>query len=71
MKSAAMPDVRPLADKAVYNDLLEAIATFREVHLGWAHEYIQKRVEDPRGTGGTPYRQWLKQLIDETRAHKL
>ncbi|HVX62519.1 MAG TPA: hypothetical protein VHC19_18015 [Pirellulales bacterium] len=67
----AMPDVRPLAEKAAYNDLLEAIATFREVHLGWAHEYIQKRVEDPRGTGGTPYVQWLKQLIDETRAHKL
>jgi len=23
------------------------------------------------GTGGTPYMQWLKQLIDETRAHKI
>ncbi len=67
----ALPDVRPLADKSAYNDLLEAVATFREVHLGWAHEYIHKRVEDPRGTGGTPYMRWLKQLIDETRGHKL
>jgi indoleamine 2,3-dioxygenase len=66
-----MPDVRPSADRLIYNDLLEAIATFREVHLGWAEEYIHKRVDDPRGTGGTPYMMWLSQLIDETRAHKL
>ncbi|HEV3006349.1 MAG TPA: hypothetical protein VGX78_17900, partial [Pirellulales bacterium] len=56
------------ADKEIYNDLLEALATFREVHLGWAYEYIHRRVEDPRGTGGTPFMRWLKQLIDETRA---
>jgi len=24
-----------------------------------------------RGTGGKPYRQWLQQLIDETRAHRM
>jgi indoleamine 2,3-dioxygenase len=67
----AMPDVRPLADKQLYNDVLEAMATFREVHIGWAMEYIHKRVADPRGTGGTPFMQWLAQLIDETRAHKI
>jgi indoleamine 2,3-dioxygenase len=67
----ALPDPRPLADKAIYNDLLEAIATFREVHFGWAFEYIHKRVEDPRGTGGTPFMQWLKQLIEETRSYKI
>ena len=65
------PNVRPLAERLIYNDLLEAVATFREVHLGWAEEYSHKRVEDPRGTGGTPYMRWLSQLIDETRAHKL
>jgi indoleamine 2,3-dioxygenase len=64
----ALPDPRPRADKEIYNDLLEALATFREVHLGWAYEYIHRRVEDPRGTGGTPFMRWLKQLIDETRA---
>ena len=51
--------------------MLEAIATFREIHFGWADLYIHRRVDDPRGTGGTPYLQWLGQLIDETRAHKI
>jgi indoleamine 2,3-dioxygenase len=67
----ALPPVKPLASKEVFNDLLEAIATFREVHFGWAELYIHRHVQDPRGTGGTPYRQWLKQLIDETRDHKI
>jgi indoleamine 2,3-dioxygenase len=67
----AMPDIRPLADKHTYNEVLEAMATFREVHFGWAHQYIQRWVEDPRGTGGTPYVRWLQQLIAETRAHKI
>jgi indoleamine 2,3-dioxygenase len=64
-------DVRPLADKDLYNEVLEAMAVFREVHYGWAEEYINRRVSDPRGTGGTPYMQWLGQLISETRAHKI
>src|SRR5262245_52088671 len=66
-----MPDVRELAEKDPFNDVLEAIATFRDVHYWWAQEYVQKWVSDPRGTGGTPYMHWLKQLIDETRAAKL
>ena len=65
----AMPSVRDLAGRDPFNEVLEAIATFREVHHGWADEYINRRVSDPRGTGGTPYMQWLKQLIDETRMH--
>jgi indoleamine 2,3-dioxygenase len=67
----SLGDPRPLADKDLYNEVLEAMATFREVHYGWADEYINKRVSDPRGTGGTPYLQWLGQLIAETRAHKI
>ena len=67
----AMPDVRGLADKATYNEALEALATFRETHLGFAREYIARWVSDPRGTGGTPYLEWLGQLIAETRAHKI
>jgi indoleamine 2,3-dioxygenase len=66
-----MGDLRPFAEKEPYNEVLEAMATFREVHLSWAEEYINKRVSDPRGTGGTPYMQWLSQLITETRAHKI
>jgi indoleamine 2,3-dioxygenase len=67
----ALPPVKPLASKEVFNDVLEAIATFREVHFGWADLYIHRHVQDPRGTGGTPYRQWLQQLIDETRRHQI
>src|SRR4051812_17945189 len=67
----SLPPVKPLASKEVINDLLEAIATFREVHFGWADLYIHRHVNDPRGTGGTPYRQWLKQLVDETRDHRI
>jgi indoleamine 2,3-dioxygenase len=68
---ARLPSPRPVAEPDAYNELLEAIAAFREVHYGWAIEYIHKHEPDPRGTGGTPYIVWLKQLIDETRAQML
>ena len=65
-----LPDLKTLAAPEVFNQVLELIAEFREVHYTWAMDYINKHVDDPRGTGGTPYMQWLKQLIDETRARK-
>jgi len=68
---ASLPPVRPLAEREPYNDLLEALATFREVHFQWAIRYIQQYVSDPRGTGGTPFMRWLSQLIDETRAQQI
>jgi indoleamine 2,3-dioxygenase len=55
----------------MYNAVLEAIADFRTVHYGWAQAYINRWTDDPRGTGGTPYMEWLKQLIEETRAFKI
>ncbi len=64
----AMPDIRPRADKAAYNSMLETMASFRETHYRWAQEYVNRWTDDPRSTGGTPYMRWLKQLIDETRA---
>jgi indoleamine 2,3-dioxygenase len=67
----SLPSPRSLAEKEIFNDLLEAMAAFREIHLGYAQEYINKRVTDPRGTGGTPYMRWLGQLIAETRTHKI
>jgi indoleamine 2,3-dioxygenase len=66
-----LPPLRPLAEKEPYNNVLEAMAAFREIHVGYANEYINKRVADPRGTGGTPYMQWLLQLIAETLAHRI
>jgi indoleamine 2,3-dioxygenase len=67
----AMPSIRAMATKQNYNAVLDAMAEFRSVHYGWAQEYINRRTDDPRGTGGTPYMQWLKQLIDETLAFKV
>jgi indoleamine 2,3-dioxygenase len=66
----AMPSIRDVADNEAYNAVLDAITEFRSVHSGWAQEYINRWTSDPRGTGGTPYMQWLQQLIDETRAFR-
>ena len=67
----SMPSVRRFASKQNYNAVLDAMAEFRSVHYGWAQEYINRWTDDPRGTGGTPYMKWLKQLIDETLAFKI
>jgi indoleamine 2,3-dioxygenase len=67
----AMPSVRNVAASDAFNDVLDAMATFRETHYKWAQEYINRWTDDPRGTGGTPYMSWLKQLIDETRAYRV
>jgi indoleamine 2,3-dioxygenase len=67
----ATPSIRDLAGKQAYNAVLDAIADFRSVHYGWAQEYISRRTDDPRGTGGTPYMEWLEQLIEETRTFKI
>ena len=67
----AMPNVRTIADKRAYNAILDAMAEFRSVHYGWAQEYINRRTNDSRGTGGTPFMQWLDQLIKETLAFRI
>jgi indoleamine 2,3-dioxygenase len=66
-----LPDVRGKVAKKPFNEALEALANFRETHLQFAMCYIAAHERDPRGTGGTPYMDWLSQLIDETRAHKI
>lgn len=54
------------AHHRAFIEWVEALPEFRRFHYGWANEYINKRTDDPRGTGGTPYMQWLQQLITET-----
>ncbi|MGJ0510043.1 MAG: hypothetical protein ACR652_23555, partial [Methylocystis sp.] len=68
---AAMPDLRALAVKEPYNAILDAMAAFRRVHYRWAEEYISRWTDDPRGTGGTPYMEWLQQMLVETKAQRL
>lgn len=67
----ALPDIRNLKYKEPYNAILDAMASFRKFHYGWAEEYINRWTDDPKGTGGTPYIQWLKQMLLETGAHRL
>lgn len=50
----------------VYNACLESVVNFRTLHLQMAQAYIASKVKDPRGTGGTEFMHWLKQLRDET-----
>lgn len=66
-----LPGLRLPRYRDAYNALLEAIVTFRRVHYGWAQEYVNRWTDDPRGTGGTPYMAWLKQLLEETVANRL
>ena len=50
-----------------YNDCLGQLLAFRSRHLEYAVNYIEKKVSNPIGTGGTPYIPWLQQLLEETR----
>lgn len=54
-----------------YNICLDKIIQFRQQHLEFAVNYIFTKVEDPSGTGGTPFMKWLGQLTDETAHHKV
>ncbi len=67
----AMPDLHTKVASDLFNEVIEALSTFREIHLGFAQTYIAQWETDPRGTGGTPYLEWLARLIIETRAHKI
>ncbi len=54
-----------------YNTCLERVMEFRQKHLEFAISYIQSKVSDPSGTGGTPFMRWLAQLRNETDAQKI
>lgn len=59
----------PLRD--AYNHALRQLMTFRRAHLHYARTYIFAKTMNPYGTGGTPFMDFLKQLIAETDAHLL
>ena len=52
--------------REIYNACLAEVVEFRSLHLHFANAYIASKVADPRGTGGTDFMRWLKQLRDET-----
>lgn len=49
-----------------YNECLRRVIEFRGLHYRYATDYIAKKVSNPRGTGGTIFMDWLKQLVSET-----
>ena len=53
--------------KDLYNACLAEIIAFRARHFEYAVNYIEKKVDNPIATGGTPYVPWLRQLIEETK----
>lgn len=69
-QAAAMPSIKRTEYREPFNTILDNMIEFRKIHYGWANEYIHKHVKDPRGTGGTPYMQWLNQMITETEIYK-
>lgn len=70
-QAASMPSIKRTEYREPFNTILDNMIEFRKIHYGWANEYIHKHVKDPRGTGGTPYMQWLNQMIMETETYKL
>ena len=63
-----------------YNNCLEEIRIFRDLHLEFAGIYIHKQsqIKNPfgggstiTGTGGTPFMKYLKKHRDETEKQKI
>jgi indoleamine 2,3-dioxygenase len=52
-----------------YNACLNELIAFRTRHFEYAVNYIEKKVDNPIATGGTPYIPWLRQLIDESKEY--
>ncbi len=53
--------------KEWYNACVAELIAFRTKHFEYAVNYIEKKVDNPIATGGTPYVPWLRQLIEETQ----
>ena len=69
------------AIRAVANAQAEAITAvanavkqsggYEAIQLRLAEQYIARWVDGSRGTGGTHHLEWLRQLVDETRTHRI
>ena len=58
-----------------YNDCIEKLQQFRQLHIEYAALYIIKPAQGAKqgevGTGGTPFTVYLKKHIQETKTHSL
>jgi indoleamine 2,3-dioxygenase len=57
--------------RQIYNTCIDELIAFRSRHFEYAVSYIEKKVDNPLATGGTPYMPWLRQLIEETKEYYL
>lgn len=69
VEAAGRGDAQGKRLRDLYNECLAEVIAFRSRHFDYAVNYIERRVDNPLATGGTPYISWLKQLIEETRAY--
>ena len=60
-----------LSLRVLYNSCVNQLYEVRRQHLQYAVDYIQKKVPNPKGTGGTPYVPWLSKLAEETESYYL
>jgi indoleamine 2,3-dioxygenase len=84
-KNANVANVRDFVTKhqaeypnltTIYNACLEQNHRFRNIHLEFARNYINKQVEKSSsptntGTGGTPFLEYLKQHCDDVLSHQV
>lgn len=59
------------AMRDLYDACVVAVVEFRRYHLSLAARYIAAHVPDPKGTGGTDFMHWLRQMTAETKAQRL
>ena len=64
-------NINNLQLRVLYNSCVHQLYEFRRQHLQYAVDYIQKKVPNPKGTGGTPYVPWLSKLAEETESYYL
>ena len=57
--------------KILCNECVIQLSEFRKQHLQCAVDYIHKKVENPKGTEGTPFIPWLSKLQEETEEYLL
>lgn len=54
-----------------YNACLKDILGFRKLHFHFASVFVLAKSDNPIGTGGTVFTEWLRRLIDETEQHTI
>jgi indoleamine 2,3-dioxygenase len=75
--AAESPDIRAYvqdADESVqaaFNECLDRMVRFRELHLDVVQTYLADELGETEGTGGTPYGRFLSMFVDSTRECKL